>query len=797
MPSITPEEIGIDTNPAQSIVTGHDLRTYKYTTEGTVEGIEYGMMDYKEENVEFLLSLFGTSDDMPSSFNYYNFVIQDFVSPRVSNHDLSESTRNYSLEFQYNYYMPQYESLASQVHESALPSHYVLKHNNKMMSNLSYAPAPYGDDVNEEAAFSLASLNSTINSYLYTINSSADMYLDLSGFGFIDSETNYYYNYVRNAEGYMQSDEYNEFKDKTRFCFMSFPRSSERSNAPMYSRMRVNYKKSKSPAGTMAETANNLFRSAVSYSRPYIYYFYHHLNSTNPVEVPLNTANRSYKVGSIFNEYGFNPLEVEEDTVTTPLKIYSKLNEDTYGSAPDAFLGYSEMPLFGKMEYSSQVALQHDALHFLDTLFPNIETSDPRVKQLFEGLRWDITKPGLGKFIEGNPSYVPTIICFKIEKFAGTSNVPIQTYYLDHDWEEQTAMDYSFFEFLDTQLAYGVKYTYKVSAVCRIETPIVQVIDAYYVDEGGKIKRFYKDSVPQNQLGSNQSQSVLQEWMNRAHALGLTWDNMMNKIFIKTRTTTKAEFLEIEIIDDSIDSIEPIFEQPEPKFYNQNGKQNDLLVRGELNYNGTPQPYIPITPEDQQLIDPYLQYFNTNGTYDFVTMNGPARFEIRRLSNPPDKYTDFANASVATFSSLASTEAYMVDKILPNKKYYYIMRTINNHGVFSNPTPVFQIELLQDSDDTFIIVEEYKFKNNLTNNYSKSGKRYFQLKVSNLQGLINEQDHQFTTATTATEVRDAKLGPENLRNNIWGKTFKIRLTSEKTGKKIDFNVSFKHTDEPS
>ena len=125
------------------------------------------------------------------------------------------------------------------------------------------------------------------------------------------------------------------------------------------------------------------------------------------------------------------------------------------------------------------------------------------------------------------------------------------------------------------------------------------------------------------------------------------------------------------------------------------------------------------------------------------------------------------------------------------------MRTINNHGVFSNPTPVFQIELLQDSDDTFIIVEEYKFKNNLTNNYSKSGKRYFQLKVSNLQGLINEQDHQFTTASTATEVRDAKLGPENLRNNIWGKTFKIRLTSEKTGKKIDFNISFKHTDEPS
>jgi len=125
------------------------------------------------------------------------------------------------------------------------------------------------------------------------------------------------------------------------------------------------------------------------------------------------------------------------------------------------------------------------------------------------------------------------------------------------------------------------------------------------------------------------------------------------------------------------------------------------------------------------------------------------------------------------------------------------LRSINNHGVFSNPTPVFQIELFQDSDDTYIIVEEYLFKNNLRNNYSKSGRRYFQLKVSNLQGLINEQTPEFQNASTAEEVRNVQLGPENHRNNLWGKTFKIRLTSEKTGKKIDFNVSFKHTDEPS
>ena len=134
-----------------------------------------------------------------------------------------------------------------------------------------------------------------------------------------------------------------------------------------------------------------------------------------------------------------------------------------------------------------------------------------------------------------------------------------------------------------------------------------------------------------------------------------------------------------------------------------------------------------------------------------------------------------------------------INKIKPNKKYYYILRSINNHGVYSNPTSVFEIELLQDSDDTFINVQQYKFKNNLANNYSKTGKRYFQIKVSNLQGLINEDTTQFEEATTAEEIESVLLGPE--QDRIWGKNFKIRLTSEKTGKKIDFNVRFIHTDD--
>ena len=62
-----------------------------------------------------------------------------------------------------------------------------------------------------------------------------------------------------------------------------------------------------------------------------------------------------------------------------------------------------------------------------------------------------------------------------------------------------------------------------------------------------------------------------------------------------------------------------------------------------------------------------------------------------------------------------------------------------------------------------------------------------------MQGLINEDTTQFEEATTAEEIESVLLGPE--QDRIWGKNFKIRLTSEKTGKKIDFNVRFIHTDD--
>ena len=46
-----------------------------------------------------------------------------------------------------------------------------------------------------------------------------------------------------------------------------------------------------------------------------------------------------------------------------------------------------------------------------------------------------------------------------------------------------------------------------------------------------------------------------------------------------------------------------------------------------------------------------------------------------------------------------ATAASKVDDIEPNKKYYYTFRAIDNHGNVSNPSSVYEIEMVKSNDD--------------------------------------------------------------------------------------------------
>jgi len=174
--------------------------------------------------------------------------------------------------------------------------------------------------------------------------------------------------------------------------------------------------------------------------------------------------------------------------------------------------------------------------------------------------------------------------------------------------------------------------------------------------------------------------------------------------------------------------------------------------------------------------------------------NLAAIFEVRRLSTPPKSYEDFkdANTSIITtpygINHFASAAAFL-DNIEPNKKYYYMFRAVDRRGTVSNPTAIYQVELVENSGAIYPLIESYEVAKD-SKQTLKSFKRLFNILPRLTQVLPDVSVGSFSVGSF-TEKGDIKLGLKEAP--LFGKTFKIRLTSKKTGKAVDLNVSFDST----
>ena len=182
------------------------------------------------------------------------------------------------------------------------------------------------------------------------------------------------------------------------------------------------------------------------------------------------------------------------------------------------------------------------------------------------------------------------------------------------------------------------------------------------------------------------------------------------------------------------------------------------------------------------------------------------RYEIFRTTTKPNSYADFAlnGAPYKVISGRITIDkrasgAHLNDKVLPNTKYYYCVRAIDVHNNFSNPTHIFEAELVDNEGQVYLILKTIYLENVTDQKIkTKSGRRYIYIEPSlrNLQYTIPIAQAATTSTLPGNNILDQVLQDEdgnNIDADCWDKTLKIRVTSKKTGKKVDLNVTFKNT----
>ena len=232
----------------------------------------------------------------------------------------------------------------------------------------------------------------------------------------------------------------------------------------------------------------------------------------------------------------------------------------------------------------------------------------------------------------------------------------------------------------------------------------------------------------------------------------------------------------------------PVF--PQVKFFTENNSERQIQMYLSPTKGERVEKFIPILDTDNQIeIDLSLYYKDTN-KITFQTFQEDGRYEIFRTDSAPKSYDDFSESKVGEVNiKIASTDALFVDDVIPSKKYYYCFRKLNSKGLVSNPTTIYEVELIIDADDSKLSVEKYRVPEPVLSNDSRSFARLFQITPAVEQTIFNQNQSETIGKTSLKGTIDRlKLGVA--KESVWGKKLKFRIKSNVTGKIIDYNIDF-------
>ena len=177
----------------------------------------------------------------------------------------------------------------------------------------------------------------------------------------------------------------------------------------------------------------------------------------------------------------------------------------------------------------------------------------------------------------------------------------------------------------------------------------------------------------------------------------------------------------------------------------------------------------------------------------FKSDDFPAAYQVFRIrGQKPQSYADFGNALYQTLNT--SIRTALNDTLENNVKYYYIFRAIDPNGHISNPSPVYEVEMVENSGVSYPIINTVSLGMKTKESETRSFNRYIKIDAAYLQKVVNEVESGINDSgvnTGMTPILGVQAG-NDLDETVWNqKKFKFRIKSRNTCRAIDFNVKFK------
>jgi hypothetical protein len=417
---------------------------------------------------------------------------------------------------------------------------------------------------------------------------------------------------------------------------------------------------------------------------------------------------------------------------------------------------------------------------------------------------------------QGGESKYAETLAFRIEKIGGlpSGDSPTQDV-LQNFWIWNTANTTSSdnLKFYDSQVKYGENYTYRIYAYVMVighryrfaDGVLTRHIgDATHPADGVNCLEFYDPSTGTtkaqiftdvNELtGSNPYASAAQITTN---------DEYLADFYLEYEPT--AIMMEIPVFEKTLkvlDTPGPALEVSPFQYLNDSKQIGFVLAVDTTRFSAATAPLpTPFNSEENTMLASYASSNNmTRGEQGSIDSHSRIKtIEVYRTESKPVEVGDFQQHLLTTIdlrienSRFTVSKHKFVDSVKPNKKYYYIFRGISENNIPTQFSDIHQAELVDDGGylySRFKVLYEEDLRQETFTNPLSSFKKLFQLRPHMSHLTLDEANLDFND-TAANNLAAGNLEVGTATDTLWDKTFKIRLTSKKTGKKIDLNVTYK------